>query len=106
MCLGADLAEDAGKPAADPSGGERAVRDWRFLPGAAQVGDVRPGEQQLGAGGRDEPDPPADLLWGADLGGGQAEGCSGRILGCWLDLGLRRRNDQHPCLSRWLTGCW
>jgi hypothetical protein len=23
-----------------------------------------------------------------------------------LDLGLRRRHDRHPCLSRWLTGCW
>jgi hypothetical protein len=32
--------------------------------------------------------------------------CSDRILGRWLDLGLRRRHDRHPCLSRWLTGCW
>ncbi len=32
--------------------------------------------------------------------------CSGRILGRWFDLGLRHRHDRHPCLSRWLTGCW
>ena len=32
--------------------------------------------------------------------------CSGRILGRWFDLGLRRRHDRHPCVSRWLTGCW
>ena len=24
----------------------------------------------------------------------------------WFDLGLRRRHDRHPCVSRWLTGCW
>ena len=23
-----------------------------------------------------------------------------------LDLGFWRRHDRHPCLSRWLTGCW
>jgi hypothetical protein len=32
--------------------------------------------------------------------------CSGRILGRWFDLGLRHRHDRHPCVSRWLTGCW
>ena len=32
--------------------------------------------------------------------------CSGRILGRWFDLGLRRRHDRHLCVSRWLTGCW
>jgi len=32
--------------------------------------------------------------------------CSGRILGRWFDLGLRRRHDRHTCVSRWLTGCW
>jgi hypothetical protein len=36
----------------------------------------------------------------------QMGSCNGRILGRWLDLGLWRRHDQHPCLSRWLTGCW
>jgi mRNA interferase RelE/StbE len=23
-----------------------------------------------------------------------------------FDLGLRRQHDRHPCVSRWLTGCW
>jgi hypothetical protein len=23
-----------------------------------------------------------------------------------FDLGLRHRHDRHPCVSRWLTGCW
>jgi hypothetical protein len=23
-----------------------------------------------------------------------------------FDLGLRHRHDLHPCVSRWLTGCW
>ena len=32
--------------------------------------------------------------------------CSGRILGRWFDLRLRHRHDRHPCVSRWLTGCW
>jgi len=44
-----------------------------FLPGAAQVGGVRPGEQQLGVGGHDKADPPAGLGRGADLGGGEPE---------------------------------
>jgi nitroimidazol reductase NimA-like FMN-containing flavoprotein (pyridoxamine 5'-phosphate oxidase superfamily) len=38
--------------------------------------------------------------------GDEHRACSGRILGRWFDLGLRHRHDRHPCLSRWLTGCW
>jgi hypothetical protein len=43
------------------------------LPGAAQGGGVRPGEQQLGVGGHDKADPPAGLGRGADLGGGEPD---------------------------------
>jgi DNA invertase Pin-like site-specific DNA recombinase len=32
--------------------------------------------------------------------------CSGRILGRRFDLGLWDRHDRHPCVWRWLTGCW
>jgi hypothetical protein len=39
-------------------------------------------------------------------GGGRKRACSGRILGRWFDLRLRHRHDRHPCVSRWLTGCW
>jgi hypothetical protein len=46
----------------------------------------------------------------ADLADALAEAerlaCSGRILGRWFDLGLRHRHDRHPCVSRWLIGCW
>jgi len=41
--------------------------------------------------------PPARCFWPA---------CSGRILGRWFDLGLWHGHDRHPCVSRWLTGCW
>src|ERR1039458_7624732 len=65
---------DVAEPAADSSGGERASGGGVFLPGAAEVGGQRPGEEELGVGGHDEPDPAACLLRGADLGGGEAEG--------------------------------
>ena len=73
MCRGADVAADVGKPAADPSGGERAVGVRWFFPWPAQVGGVGPGDEQLGVGGHHQPDPPVGLLGGADLGGGEPE---------------------------------
>src|ERR1700678_2493837 len=73
MCRGADLAADVPEPAADPAGGGRPSGAGWFLPGAAQVTGQRPGDQQLGVGGHDQPDPPVGLVRGADLGGGQPE---------------------------------
>jgi len=73
MCRGADLPADVGKPSPYPPGGERPGGIGWFFPGAAQVGGVGPGEQQLGVGGHDKADPPAGLGGGADLGGGEPE---------------------------------
>ena len=44
-----------------------------FSQGAAQVGGVGPGDEELGAGGHDQADPPVSLPGGADLGGGEPE---------------------------------
>ena len=65
---------DVAEPAADSSGGERASGGGAFLPGAAEAGGQRPGEQELGVGCHDEPCPAVCLLRGADLGRGEAEG--------------------------------
>ena len=73
MCRGADVTADVGKSAADPCGGERAAGAGWFFPGAAQVGGVGPGDEELGAGGHDQADPPVSLSGGADLGGGEPE---------------------------------
>src|SRR5260370_40158371 len=71
---GPDLAADVGKPAADPAWGARPGGVGGRFAGAAQVGGVFPGDEQLGVGGHDQADPPVGLCGGADFGGGQAEG--------------------------------
>jgi hypothetical protein len=42
-----------------------------LLPGAAQVGGQRPGEQELGVRGHEDPGPAVGLAGVADLRGGQ-----------------------------------
>src|SRR6185437_3014150 len=60
-------------PPADPAWRERPCGIGVLLPGAAQVGGQRAGEQGLGAGGRDDLGPAVCLLGRPDLRGGEAE---------------------------------
>src|SRR5260370_25539405 len=65
---GAQAGPDVRKPAADSSWGQGPGGVGPFLPGAAQVGGERAGEQQLGVRGHDQADPPVGLPRGADPG--------------------------------------
>jgi hypothetical protein len=51
-------------PAAELAWREGPAGIGLFLPGAAEVGGQRPGEQELGAGGHDDPRPAVCLLGG------------------------------------------
>ena len=67
------VAADVAKPPADPAGWQRAGRIGVLFPGPAEVGGQGTGEQELGAGGHEEPGPAVGLLRGADFRGGEAE---------------------------------
>jgi hypothetical protein len=64
------VAADVAKPPADPARWQRTGRIGVLFPGPAEVGGQGTGEQELGAGGHEEPGPAVGLLRGADFRGG------------------------------------
>jgi len=74
------------RPAADPARRQRPGRTRLFLPGAAEAGGQRAGEQELCAGCHDDPHPAVCLLGTADLGGGEPGSALGELEGM-LDVG-------------------
>ena len=61
-------------PAAELAWREGPAGIGLFLPGAAQAGSQRAGEQELGVRGHDEPGPAVGLPGIADFRGGESEG--------------------------------
>jgi hypothetical protein len=87
--------------------------------GLAQVSQLeegRPGDQRAAAQPGQQRDAPLDRDQpGGGPGGEDRAGEVDQLAAlpvvveysaAGLDLRLRRRHDRHPCLSRWLTGCW
>src|SRR5205823_1021474 len=59
---GSQAGADVAKPPADPAWCQRTGRIGVLLPGPAEVGGQGTGEQELGAGGHEEPGPAVGLL--------------------------------------------
>lgn len=75
-----------------PGPGSAAGRDRAVLPEAAEISGQRPGGQQLGPGGHDDPCPAVGVLWGADFGRGEAEGALDEL----EDMLIMRKSARAP----------